>query len=242
MNLILLEEPQRVRGDLYRLDGTQAKHVREVLRSKPGDILEVGLLEGPFGKGHVVSVDATSALLECTFESRLPERGTFDVALAVPRPKMLRRILFAAAEIGVDELVLFRSWRVEKSYLESQALTSEACLPHLLEGLMQGRGTRLPRVSFAATFRELLHQRLPSLKAPKYVLHPGDAPWLRASGGGAGTLVLGPEGGLIPREVESLVDAGCSLATLGPRILRVETAFVYALAALGSSEHQRATS
>ena len=247
MNLILLEEAQRVLGrgeqagegnDVFRLEGTQANHIREVLRSKSGDTLEVGLLEGPFGTGRVLSVDETSAYLACTFENTTPERGRFDVALAVPRPKMLRRILFAAGEIGVDRLVLFRSWRVERSYLDSQALSQEACVPHLKEGLMQGRGTRLPRVIFVPTFREFLADRLPTLQAPRYVLHPGDGPWLRASASGKGTLVLGPEGGLIPREVESLTREGCALATLGTRILRVETAFVYALAALGSSEYQ----
>ena len=72
MNLILLEEAQRARarGDeaadsagLFRLEGSQAKHVREVLRSKPGDTIEVGLLEGPLGKGRVISDDDTSAHL-----------------------------------------------------------------------------------------------------------------------------------------------------------------------------------
>ena len=45
-------------------------------------------------------------------------------------------------------------------------------------------------------------------------------------------LVIGPEGGLAPEEVARLLDAGAHVATLGPRILRTETAPVAALAVL----------
>ncbi|MFO0666458.1 MAG: RsmE family RNA methyltransferase [Polyangiaceae bacterium] len=240
MNLILLREGERAHGDTFRIDGDRAAHVSKVLRAKEGDSLVVGLLDGPLGKGRVMAITEGSVTLACTFDATVRPRASFDVALAVPRPKMLRRILFAAAEIGVDRLVLFRTWRVEQAYLSSPALEPDACLPHLVQGLMQGRSTRLPLVTFVPTFRAFLDEALPSLKVPRFVLHPTDAPLLRSDGEGHGTLVLGPEGGFIPREVESLNARGCLPRTLGPRILRVETAFVYALAALGSVEHQSA--
>lgn len=238
MNLLLLRESERFEDGTFHVEGERAAHVRTVLRAQVGDTIAVGLLEGPLGRGRVVSMDAGVVVLACTFESNVPERSSFDVALAVPRPKMLRRILFAAAELGVDRLVLFRSWRVERSYLESQVLTEDTWLPPLLDGLMQGKNTRLPRVEFVPTFNAFLQDVLPTSKAPRFVLHPGGKPSLRSEGKGKGTIILGPEGGFIEREVDGLVATGCTQRTLGPRILRVETAFVYALAALGGVEHQ----
>lgn len=238
MNLLLLEEADRVHGDTFRVRGTRATHVRVTLRAGAGDLLTVGLLEGPQGKGRILELREDELVLACTWDGIIPPRAKVDVAIAIPRPKMLRRILFAAAELGVDNVVFFRSWRVERSYLESQALTEAACLPHLREGLMQGRGTRLPSVHFARTFQGFLEDHLPRLSTPRFVLHPSTGPWLRSIAKGEGTLVLGPEGGFIPPELESLTAAGCAPVSLGARILRLETALVYGLAALGCSEHQ----
>ena len=99
-------------------------------------------------------------------------------------------------------------------------------------------------IAFARRFRDFAERALPALArgAPVLVGHPG-APALgahpRAPALGAGgavaecALVIGPEGGFVPRELEALAAAGARAVGLGPRLLRVETAVVALLARLG---------
>ena len=105
----------------------------------------------------------------------------------------------------------------------------------LLQGLEQARDTVLPEVNCHRRFKPFAEDLLPSLTAGKQALvaHPGDHPPCPRQVNGPTLVAIGPEGGFIPYEVDKLREAGCEPISLGPRILRVETALTSLLGRLG---------
>lgn len=237
MNLILLTDEDREADGGFRITGRRALHIREVLNAHPGDRLRVGLLEGSLGKGAVRVFDGDAVFLDCEFEASPPPRPTVDLLLAVPRPKTLMKLLPQVAALGVDRLVLMRTWRVGKPYLTARVLEPEVYRPLLHEGLMQARCTREPRVLVEPLFRPFVEDRAAELFADrrKLLAHPTAPTALSGLSFGAAervALAIGPEGGFIPFEVEMLAEAGFEPVHLGPRPLRVETACVALLSAV----------
>ncbi|WP_207063767.1 16S rRNA (uracil(1498)-N(3))-methyltransferase [Motiliproteus sp. SC1-56] len=228
MNLILLNPDDFTAPGRVRLDGRRLQHIRDVHSAAPGDSLRVGLVDGPMGSGQLVSLTDTALELEVTLDQIPPPQLPLTLLLALPRPKMLKRIFQTCATFGVQELILFNSYRVEKSYWQSPWLTPERIHEHLLLGLEQGVATQLPRVRLEKRFKPFVEDRLPALVAGKRALlaHPYQAsPCPGPQTPAPNTLlVIGPEGGLIGYEVNKLIDAGLQPVHLGPRILRVETA------------------
>ena len=154
--------------------------------------------------------------------------------LALPRPKMLKRVLQTVAAMGVPRLVLLNSYRVEKSFWQTPFLEPEAIREQLLLGLEQARDTVLPEVSIEKRFKPFVEDRLPAISAGTLGLvgHPGPYPACPRAVEQHVTLAIGPEGGWIPYEVEKLAAAGLQPVQLGERILRVETAVPALLARL----------
>ena len=235
MNLILLQESDRIDGGRFRIGGVRAKHVAEVLGAEPGRVLRVGLLDGPLGRATVVATSPDSAELDCTFDDTPPPRPRTDLLLAIPRAKSLRKLLPEATALGIDRLVLFRSWRVAKPYLTQSILAAEEYRPLLHEGLMQARCTREPAVSVEPLFKPFVEDRLPAFAAgaAKLVAHPGAEVSLASVSVAPDdrvVLAVGPEGGFVPYEVDAFRAAGFTPVSMGPRTLRVETACVALLA------------
>ncbi len=235
MNLVLLEESDRAAGPRFRVEGARARHVREVLGAQPGRELRVGLLEGPLGTGRVVAVADDAVEFDCAFETEPPPRPLVDLLLAVPRPKSLVKLWPEIAALGVDRVVLLRTWRVAKPYLTARALDPALYRPLLHEGLMQAKSTREPRVSFEPLFKPWVEDRAPALVEGALALaaHPAAGRPLASVAVAPGrrvVLAVGPEGGFIPYEVDALRRAGFEPVSMGERTLRVETAVVALLA------------
>lgn len=217
------------------MGGERARHIREVLRAEPERELRVGLLEGPLGAGRVRAVAAEHVDLECAFEAEPPPRPRTDLVLAIPRPKSLVKLLPEVAALGVDRLVLLRTWRVQQPYLGAKALEPAAYRPLLRQGLMQARSTREPRVAIEPLFKPFVEDRAPALVAGARALvaHPAarrDIATAKIVPGDRVVLAVGPEGGFIPYELDALERAGFEAVSMGPRPLRVETACVALLA------------
>jgi RsmE family RNA methyltransferase len=235
MNLLLLEPTDPRDGVRYVVSGRRAAHARDVLGAEPGRELRVGLLEGPLGRGRVVESTGESLVLDCEFDADPPPRPLVDLVLAVPRPKSLVKLWPEIAALGVDRVVLVRTWRVGKPYLTARAVDPAVYRPLLHEGMMQGRTTREPRVSFEPLFKPWVEDRAREFVggALAIVAHPTAATRLadvRVAPATRVVLAVGPEGGLIPYEIEALERAGFRAVSIGERTLRVETAVVALLA------------
>jgi RsmE family RNA methyltransferase len=229
VNVLLFTADDELAPGRVRVTGRRARHVHEVLRASVGDELVVGRIDGMLGRGRVVAQDGVTLELEVVLERDPPAPHPLALALALPRPPSLRKVLQQATALGVKRFLLFQSARVEKSYWQSTGLEPLALREQLLLGLEQAVDTRVPSLDFARRFRDFAGRQLAELAAGArvYVADPGAKP---APLDGPGVLVLGPEGGFVPRELEALASTGAQAIGLGPRVLRVETAAVALLA------------
>jgi RsmE family RNA methyltransferase len=150
------------------------------------------------------------------------------LVLALPRAASLKKVLQQCAAMGIKRFLLIGAQRVEKSYWSSSALDDDSMKDHLCLGLEQARDTVLPVVEVFRRFRAFVDERLAGLLAEGtgYLASPEAAAPFPSPPRLPAFVVLGPEGGFMPGETARLVDAGLFPVSLGPRILRVETAAV----------------
>lgn len=226
MNLILLHPEDFLAPHRVRLGGRRLAHVRETHRAVVGDTLQVGLLGGRIGLGQVTRIDGDALELEVALRQEAPAKLPLTLVLALPRPKVLNRVLASATSLGVRSIHLVNAWKVEKSYWKSPRMSPENLLEQRLLGLEQARDTVLPELHLHRLFRPFAEDVLPGLTRDTLALvgHPGAPMPCPRRIDHAVTMAVGPEGGWIPSEVDSLEAAGFQAVDLGPRILRTETA------------------
>ena len=230
MNIILLAPEDWLDEHTVCIDGRRHEHICGVLKAEIGDALRVGLLGGLRGSGTVVKQSDEDTHLQVDLvESPLP-RHPYDLILALPRPKMLRRVFRTAAEMGVAHLYLINSARVEKSYWQSPLLQPDRIKTALTAGLERAGDTVLPEVHLHPRFKPFIEDQLPGLieSSACWIAHPG-APEALATQSGEGLILLGPEGGFVPYEVELAQSMGAQPVRLSDRTLSVDTAVTAAL-------------
>jgi RsmE family RNA methyltransferase len=234
VNLLLLEDADFIAADRVVLRDRRFKHMQDVHRSVVGDTLRVGRMGGLMGSAAVLRLEPQEAELSVSFDDPPPAKLPLTLLLALPRPKMLRRVFQTVATMGVPKIVLLNSYRVEKSFWQTPFLEPEAIREQLILGLEQGRDSVLPEIVIEKRFKPFVEDRLPALVEGTLglVAHPGDFPACPRAVEQPVTLAIGPEGGWIPYEVELLRKAGLQPVQLGERILRVETAVTALLSRL----------
>lgn len=234
MNLLLFTAADRLDDVRIRITGRRRLHLEQVLGASVGDELRVGEVNGLTGRGRVLEISHQHATLSVELSEQPPEKLPLCLVLALPRPKILRRIIRSVAELGVAELHLIHSCRVQKSYWQTPALQDETVHDYLLQGLEQARDTVVPQVTCHRRFKPFVEDLLPTMTAGRQSLlaHPGDYPACPRDLQRDTLLAVGPEGGFIPYEVGKLELAGCQAVSLGPRILRVENALTALLGRL----------
>ena len=226
MNLILLFDDDFISERRVRLSGRRLRHCLEVHRAEVGDSLRVGKIDGLLGSGRIVALAAEQMELEVQLDQPPPAALPCTLLLALPRPKMLKRVLQCVTALGVKQIYLINSYRVEKSFWSSPLLQPEKLREQLLLGLEQARDTILPQVQLRPRFKPFVEDQLPQLAAAgtAFVAHPVAAADCPRGCSGPLTLAIGPEGGFIPYEVAKFQECGFVPISLGERILRVETA------------------
>ena len=225
MNLMLIKS-EHIQNNLTKIVGRQLTHLNEVQRLIKGDTVRVGEVNGAIGMGTIISIDEQTAMIEVNLTLRPPAPLPITVILALPRPKMLRRILQTISAMGVKNVYLVNASRVEKSFWQSPLLAPEAIEEQLLLGLEQSRDTLLPAVHLRKLFKPFVEDELEGIvgESTAIVAHPISEQRCPIDCQVPITLAIGPEGGFIPFEIEKLIQAGFDPVHLGRRILRVENA------------------
>jgi len=234
MNLLLLEEADFIAADRVVLRDRRLTHMQKVHRSEVGDSLRVGRINGLMGSAELLRLEAGEAELRVTLDQSPPAKLPLTLVLALPRPKMLRRVFQTVATMGVSKVILVNSYRVEKSFWQTPFLEPKAIRENLILGLEQARDTVLPDIIIEKRFKPFVEDRLPAITEGTLGLvgHPGNYPECPRALSEPVTLAIGPEGGWIPYEIELLGKSGLQPVQLGERILRVETAVTALLARL----------
>ena len=233
MNLLLLQPEDFLGSDRVRLLDHRAQHIREVLKAERGQSLRCGLLGGAVGRGEITALGDTVEL-QVQLDTAPPAKLPLTLLLALPRPKAARRILRSATELGVADIILLNSYRVEKSYWQSPLLSEASLRAAMLEGLEQCGDTVLPTLTREPLFKPFVEDRLPGLLDDRQGLlaHPYGGNRAPDTGLPERLLAIGPEGGFIPYEVDKLCASGMHCQHFGQRILKVETAVPAIIAAL----------
>ncbi len=230
MNIILFNNSDLLNPDQIGLDDQRARHIIKVIKAKIGDKLQVGRVGGQLGEARVTAISESSVELEFKLTAAPPPALPVSLLLALPRPKVLKRVLSSAITMGVKKIFICNSWRVEKSYWQTPLLTPEKLHEISLAALEQAVDTILPEIILKPRFRPFAEDEVPVLVQDNdaWLLHPysvsetSTAPATTTRPTDSALIAIGPEGGFIPFEVEMLRAAGLQPLSFGPRILRVE--------------------
>ncbi|HPR83537.1 MAG TPA: RsmE family RNA methyltransferase [Pontiellaceae bacterium] len=247
MNLILIHPHEPDREGRVRLCGERAEHICTVLRAGSGKALRIGLLNGPLGSGTVEEIRGKEVVLRCEFEGQIPARPAVDLLLAMPRPKVMKRLWAQLAALGVGRIILVNAEKVERFYFDSHVLEPDFYAARLAEGLQQAGDTIVPEVRIVKELKPFLEDELGRI-------FPADGIRLLADPSGAqnifqcleksnipaprgdvpqrSCLAVGPEGGWTPYELEMFTAHGFEVFNAGTRILRTDTACVALLSML----------
>ena len=236
MNCILLPETSFQNGSAYISDLTQITHVNKVLTAKVGDTLKIGQLGGQLGSAIIKAITSDSIQIsDIQLTINPPAKLNLTVVLALPRPKVLRRLIMDMTALGVNDIILINSYRTQKSYWQSPMLARLD--EFVLEGLQQGIDTIAPRISLQKRFKPFVEDELASLMTNRAIVaHPYSALSFAQymeklenteplhNSALPSMVFIGAEGGWIDYEIELLAEQGCTAVNIGPRILRTEAA------------------
>lgn len=221
-------------GELVVLDGDEGRHAAVVRRLAAGEAIQ--LSDGAFhAQGLVASVAAPELSVRIEQVRRVPAPALrFTLVQALAKNDRDDQAIEAATELGVDAVV---PWQAERSIVQWRGARGERALQKWRDvvraAAKQSRRPTIPDVEQAVDSKGLA--RRTGAAALTLVLHeeatlPIGAVTLPEAG--EVLLVVGPEGGITPSELTSLLEADAVAVRLGPNVLRASSAGPAALAAL----------
>lgn len=229
MNLVLFASDEL--GAPLSADDPRVRHVRTVLRRAPGEAFDAGVVDGPIGRA-VLDDGADGVRVRFTAGRPPPPLPPVTLVLGMCRPQTARDVLRDATTLGVRAIHVVTTARSDPGYAQSTLWRGDEAARQLRIGAAQAFDTRLPTWSAGRTLAAVL-AGLPADGA-RIALDPyeGAGPLLPVAG--EVTVAIGPERGWDAADRATLRAHGFTLVGLGPRVLRVESAVVAALAIIGA--------
>lgn len=234
MNIVLLKDNALEQTEWKITDNRQIEHLKQHLELQVGDTLKVGVLNEARYLTQVTSIEEHRIVVQPLEQQPIPEKLPVTLIIAMPRPKVLRRLIMDAVTLGVEKVVLLHSYRVDKSYWQTPFLNQIE--QYIQLGLEQAGDVIAPEIVLEKRFKPFVEDRLAiwNKTQPTFVGHPYTQQRAPVAYNQPCQLMIGPEGGFIPYEIDLLEKNGCQAVTLGNRILRTETAMPYLLGRLFS--------
>ena len=234
MNIILFTEDE-LNTPLSRRD-RRAQHILKVLRLNTGDHFQLGLIDGPRGTAQITDITANEIAFATQLDKKVPNLYPIKMIIGLTRPRYARRILKDLTSQGASELHFVATDTGEKSYLHSTLWSDENYQQHLIEGAEQAFCTRLPSVVVHTSLQACLNTL--AIDANRIALdnyeatHPiQDCTFLHKT-----TIVaIGSERGWSDAERDQFRTHQYTLASMGKRVLKTETASTAALAIILSN-------
>ena len=236
MNCILLPAANITLPTAQIDDAKHIEHINQVLGLQIGDSLKIGQLGGNLGSAIIERIAPHQIqLCEVKLTVKPPPKLDVTVILALPRPKVLRRLIMDMTALGVRDIVLINSYRTQKSYWQSPMLNRLD--EFVLEGLQQSVDTVAPNIRLEKRFKPFVEDKLADLiTTSAIVAHPYSqlslTQYNQASSSNEthlqqplpSVVCIGSEGGWIDYEIELLAKQRCQAVNVGLRILRTEAA------------------
>lgn len=227
---------QKSAGDTVALSPADSAHARRSLRMNIGDTLDLCDEQGHDLAAHIEAFDddLVVARIDGVCDSHSEPHTRVTLYQGLPKGDKFEQIIQKSVELGVAEIVPVEMSRSiakigdkgDKKLARFQKIADEAA------GQSE-RGIK-PAVAAPLSFKEAVARIQTSGEKTLVCYERGGVPMktVLSPTDTAVALVVGPEGGIAPEELQALVSAGATAITLGPRILRTETAPLAALAVL----------
>ncbi len=227
-------------GTRVSITGPEARHAVTVSRLGVGETIAIGNGAGVVMTGVVASAEHTELIVEVGSVVEVPRRTpAVFLAQALAKGDRDELAIQAATELGVDGVIPWAAARsisrwegakIAKGRDRWTALVREASkqslrpwLPDVLDLVSTKQLAKMASVIEPVEIRMLVLE--PTAAAPLYAIEPDGRDLI---------LVVGPEGGISPQELEALAAAGAEIVRLGDEVLRTSTAGPAALAALAA--------
>ncbi|ABW67536.1 16S rRNA (uracil(1498)-N(3))-methyltransferase [Desulfosudis oleivorans] len=224
-------------GAICPITGPDANHIKNVLRMKPGDAIWLFNGAGMEFKGVIHSVDSEAVTVEITgaFSCATESPIRLTLAQAFLKDKKMDALVRQATELGVTRWIpVFTQRTIPRPDARRVSSRMERWQAIAAESLKQcGRG-RLPEIEPPILFEDLLSRS--DDWSLKIIFADAKAPGLNDTLPSQEATVrrvlvmIGPEGGFTPEEIDRAIKKGFIAASLGPRILKADTATVGACA------------
>jgi len=226
--------PQFPDEELCELAGSEFHHLAHVMRGSPGDRITVFDGQGTEADAEIIRLSKTSAALRLTARRcDSPQTGPQIVlAASIPKSDRFRWLVEKATELGVARLIPLQTTR---SIVAPGAVKLDKMRQAVIEACKQSGRNGLMQIEPTTHWGDFVSAVIPTsttfVADPNGLSLPDVAKsWAR---NGSVLLVVGPEGGFTETELREALEAGARTVSLGPRILRIETAAL-ALAAVFS--------
>jgi 16S rRNA (uracil1498-N3)-methyltransferase len=229
------------------LTGDQAIHLARVLRAQPGQIYDI-VANGFLHRAEITTVSAGVSGEEPRVDFTLHEELQSDAALplhlllAIFKFDHMEWAIEKTTELGIARITPILARRTEKHLAQAAAKRADRWRRIALESAKQSRRTDIPEIADPTPLKQALEQE----KSPTRILLSETEQTLtltaalesstRPTGDESATpkithaLAIGPEGGWTPEEISLFLQHNWQPVTLGPRILRAETAAIAAIA------------
>jgi len=224
--------PQLAIDSSVELIGGEAHHLARVLRAKPGDEVELFDGRGRSAWGKIVELGKKSVTLR--IEGRIAEEkpaAPVIIGAAVPKGERLRWLVEKATELGVDRLVPLETAR---GVVHPRDGKLDKLQQTVIAACKQSGRNRLMEIDASTAWDDFIVRDFQGRCV--LVAHPSGEPLARMLTGESAqspvVAAIGPEGGFTDAEIEAAIAAGAKLVSLGPRILRIETAVIAMAAAI----------
>ena len=222
---------------MAELSGDDARHLTRVLRAEPGQRYEI--TDGQMAYLAEIAEARGQRVVFRAIEPIASAEPAVRIALCAALVKFDRFewTIEKATELGVETILPVEATRSEKGLLEASRKRAARWERIARESSQQARRVAAPRILEAAPFERALAQPA----GHRYFLEEAAAPPLlqvlpaEKAAGASVALLVGPEGGWTAAERAQAAAAGWQPASLGPLVLRAETAAIAALAVIGNA-------
>jgi 16S rRNA (uracil1498-N3)-methyltransferase len=223
------------------LTGDQAVHLARVLRAEPGQVYDI-VANGFLHRAEIVTVSDKEVTFALHEELEADAALPLHLLLAVFKFDHFEWAVEKATELGVVRVTPVLARRTEKHLALAATKRAERWRRIALEASKQSRRTDVPEIAEPVSLKLALERETSDvrilLSETEQSVGLGDAVKeavsSRSSGLATYALAIGPEGGWTPEEMGLFVSQGWRSVSLGPRILRAETAAIAAIAIVSS--------
>ena len=228
-------QPELICEKETRLPDAEARHLKNVLRIRKGERVEI--FDGTGGSWSGVVEFRRGEVFVCGLEkipSRYQPAARLVLAMAMIKSARFEWALEKTTELGVDEIIPVYTARGEIRISCEKIPGRLARWDRIVkEASKQCRRADVPRVRSPLEFSEFLASEKYSMENKILFYEESEKQWLpcRVKAAGDTIICIGPEGGWTENEIESAEKSGCGIFSLGPRVLRAETAAIAAISA-----------